>query len=101
MKNRITLDEEAQALSIIRQRRGVLLWTRQSDNRWYRMACYDDLVTQGILQLQWGGPVKRKGCTKIFFVFDLPDEKLADLVHQICMRRRAHGYDVDTLDVRK
>ncbi len=86
------LDEETQALAIIRQRRGILLWTRPSDQRWYRMACYDDLVTPGILPLQWGGPVRRKGSAKMIFVGDLPEEKLAAVAHNICMRRRAHGY---------
>lgn len=92
MKTRVALAEEARAHEIMQRRHGSILWTRPRDGRWYRLECYDDLIGTGILRLQWGGPVKRKGNTRVIFIDALDDKETVRLVHQICLRRRAHGY---------
>ena len=94
MAPRSPLAEEELAREMVDQRRGVLLWVRPQDQRWYRLTCSVDLFGTGILEMRWGGPFKRAGSARTLFLDDLDAREIQQILHRICLRRRAHQYDL-------
>lgn len=81
---------DAQRLeSLLRQKRGAMLWERPSDRRWYLAQMLVSLFDEDILELRWGG--HGKAPSRVLRQ-PVSEQDIAGIAASICQRRRAHGY---------
>lgn len=83
---------EASLLQLLEDGYGIMQWARPSDGRWYLASVQADLFGTRILELRWGGPVRRKGSTQTHRLNELSAVALRRLAKRVAGRRRVHGY---------
>lgn len=98
MKTPKPWDNDAnQLLVLISEKRGILSWYREKDQRWYQAQVLVDLFDATELHLRWGGQIRTKGTGKVIHLCMVPPEKLRSIAQQICRRRIQHGYTLANL----